>query len=320
MSDDHVAQRLSPPTTMQPVASPPPDAALGRLRRIVSALGGWKPTVALGAFLILWMPVGATVGHQPLIGLAIGFLVATPLERAFKRHDFPILREGFRTDVLHFTFTTLFRTICQGASILLSYLVLRGLAFGPTTRWLASLPLWGYFIVAYLAISLTYYAEHRLAHSWGFLWRFHAVHHSPKQLDWLAATKLHPIEGLIGGFVLAPPLVLFGFGLEFQKIAAVFAVFSILDVLVHANVSWRMRWLDGIIGTPEYHHWHHVSQPVRDKNFSLPIIDKIFGTYYMPKDGSRPEIYGIDEPMPQAYVAQLAFPFRRRSGQATTTA
>ena len=83
-------------------------------------------------------------------------------------------------------------------------------------------------------------------------------------------------------------------------------------ISIVANVRWRLKWLDGILATPEYHHWHHVKAPVQDVNFSLPIIDKLLGTYYMPKDGTRPEIYGIDEPVPAGYLGQLAAPFRRR--------
>lgn len=158
--------------------------------------------------------------------------------------------------------------------------------------------------------AVAYYAEHRLAHRWAFLWRFHAVHHSPTQLDWLAATRLHPVEGLIGGFILRPPLIVLGF--EPADFAIGAAVLGILDVMVHANVNWRLRFLDGIVVTPEYHRWHHVSAPVRDVNFSLPVIDKLFGTYYMPGDGSRPEVYGIDQSFPaDGYLRQLAWPFRR---------
>ena len=32
-------------------------------------------------------------------------------------------------------------------------------------------------------------------------------------------------------------------------------------VLLHANVRWRFRWMDGWWGTPDYHHWHHSNHP-----------------------------------------------------------
>ena len=38
------------------------------------------------------------------------------------------------------------------------------------------------------------YWGHRLSHTVPFLWRFHAVHHSIEQMDWLAAGRLHPLD------------------------------------------------------------------------------------------------------------------------------
>lgn len=285
--------------------------------RLVRALGGWAPTIALGVFLVIFTPFGRAIGHQPLFGLALGFAVATPLERRWKRHDIPVLRDGFRTDVLHFVFTHPMRLLCTGASVGLCYLALQSFVFGPTQRWVHGLNLWQTAIVAYLGVGLAYYAEHRAAHTWGWLWKFHAVHHSPQKLDWLAATRLHPFEGFLGGFILGPPLILFGF--EVDDFAIGGAIFGIIDVMIHANVNWRMRWLDGIVPTPEYHHWHHVSAPVRDVNFSTPVFDMVFGTYHMPKDGSRPEHYGIDEELPSTYLGQLAWSFRRKPSDAQTT-
>lgn len=291
-----------------PSADPPASAVAGP-RKVVDALGGWAPTLAIATALLVWTPVGTAIGHQPLIGLVLGFAVATPLERRWKRHDHPILRQGLRTDVLHFMFTHPLRIASTALAAGICYVVLSPLTIAPTREWVAGLNTWQTAVAAYLGVAVAYYFEHRAAHSWGWLWRFHAVHHSSERLDWLAATRLHPFEGFLGGFIIAPPLILFGF--EASDFAIGGAVFGILDVMVHANVNWRMRWLDGIVATPEYHHWHHVSAPVRDVNFSLPIVDMLFGTYHMPDDGSRPEIYGIDDDLPDSYLGQLAWSFRR---------
>ena len=59
------------------------------------------------------------------------------------------------------------------------------------------------------------------------------------------------------------------------------------------------------------------SLPVRgegaipDVNFAihLPVIDRIFGTYYLPPEW--PGAYGIDgDPVPARYPAQVLYPFR----------
>ncbi|MGA3205826.1 MAG: hypothetical protein ABSF12_25310, partial [Bryobacteraceae bacterium] len=43
----------------------------------------------------------------------------------------------------------------------------------------------------------------------------------------------------------------------------------------------------------------------------LPIMDKLFGTWYMPKK-QWPSKYGIDAPMAPGLTAQLLEPFERR--------
>ena len=47
----------------------------------------------------------------------------------------------------------------------------------------------------------------------------------------------------------------------------------------------------------------------RSKNFGLPVVDKLFGTAYLPK-GRRPAAFGVEDPVPAAgYLAHLAYPF-----------
>ena len=72
----------------------------------------------------------------------------------------------------------------------------------------------------------------------------------------------------------------------------------------------RFPYLRWVINTPEWHHWHHsIDDEARDKNFGLPVVDKIFGTAYMPK-GKRPVAFGTHSPVPQTgYLQHLAYPF-----------
>jgi sterol desaturase/sphingolipid hydroxylase (fatty acid hydroxylase superfamily) len=109
------------------------------------------------------------------------------------------------------------------------------------------------------------------------------------------------------------PLFVMGFS---QAALVAYAVFvSFQAVWLHANLRWRSRWLRWVIATPEYHHWHHSAEAEAvDCNFAvhLPLIDRIFGTAYLPD--RWPSAYGIaDDPVPEGWVAQLIYPFRRRS-------
>ncbi len=64
-----------------------------------------------------------------------------------------------------------------------------------------------------------------------------------------------------------------------------------------------------MIASPVFHRWHHVSDPqVRDKNFAptFPVLDLMFGTFYMPK-GQLPEGYGV-EGVPTNFLNQMIYP------------
>ncbi|MEZ5141275.1 MAG: sterol desaturase family protein [Acidimicrobiales bacterium] len=234
-----------------------------------------------------------------------------PVERIWRRHDFGVRRPGLRTDAFHFLFTGALQTAALVVAVVICMLPLWPLLGNPVAQGFQQLPGALQAVLALVTFELFGYWYHRLSHEWAFLWRFHAVHHSSERLDWIAAARLHPLEGFFAGLVVGPPLLLLG--VRPTTLGVLGVVTQLWAVTLHMNVRWRMRALDGIWGTPEYHHWHHSNEPdARNRNYSglLPVLDLIFGTYFMPKE-RRPQVYGIDDPMPEGYLAQLAQPFRR---------
>ncbi len=274
-------------------------------RRFIAAFGG-APQLAIVAGLVL---VGIAVRYPPAVGVLVGFAVFVPLERRWRRHSFPALRPGLGTDVLHFLLSNTAKTGGIPAAGGISWLLFHPLRLRAVSDALSGLAGWQQAALTFAGFQVTYYWEHRLAHRWGFLWRFQSVHHSSQRLDWLAATRPHPVEGFIGGFVLTAPLILAGFPLTQIGVAGV--LFAVNDILIHANVRWRLPRLSRWMPTPEYHHWHHSNEKdAHDKNFGWPVLDRAFGTFYFPAD-RRPTVYGIDEPTPDGYLAQLRDPMRR---------
>jgi sterol desaturase/sphingolipid hydroxylase (fatty acid hydroxylase superfamily) len=142
------------------------------------------------------------------------------------------------------------------------------------------------------------------------LWRFHSVHHSIEQMDWVASGRLHPLDsGFTQAFTVLPVFLL---GYDAGVFGGVAVFFTLLALFQHANVRLRFPGLRWVINTPEWHHWHHaIDAEARDRNFGLPIVDKVFGTAHLPK-GDRPTGYGTHDPVPQGnYWSQLAYPFHR---------
>ena len=178
--------------------------------------------------------------------------------------------------------------------------------FGP----LAGLPFWGQVVAYLLGADLLLYWTHRAFHA-ASLWRYHAVHHSPEELDWISAHRFHPLDVLLHSALPDVILLLLGVPVEVIVLVAPFQAFH--GALIHANLRWDFGWLKYLLVSPVYHRWHHTDvDRGGSKNFAatFPVFDLAFGTYYMPK-GVLPDGYGVDDPdFPKGFWGQLAYPWR----------
>jgi sterol desaturase/sphingolipid hydroxylase (fatty acid hydroxylase superfamily) len=246
-----------------------------------------------------------------IYGLIVGAAIFIPLERLFALHrPQKIFRRGWRTDVTHFLFTrslsNAFTFVIVGTLIVL----LHGLISPAFQRAVAEQSRSLQFVEALLIANIGAYAGHRLSHTVPFLWRFHAVHHSSSELDWLAAARVHPLDQIVTKALTIVPLYLLGFSKA--TFGAYIGVATVHAVFIHANVRFKFGPLRWIIGTPAFHHWHHsADKEAFNKNFAgeLPLLDLLFGTFHLPKD-RMPKTYGTSDPVPLGYFGQLGYPFR----------
>jgi sterol desaturase/sphingolipid hydroxylase (fatty acid hydroxylase superfamily) len=76
--------------------------------------------------------------------------------------------------------------------------------------------------------------------------------------------------------------------------AAIVALSTWWGFFLHANLRWRFGWLEQIVATPAFHHWHHVADEPLNRNFAstLPMLDRLFGTLHLPAH-RWPARYGI---------------------------
>ncbi len=243
------------------------------------------------AFFVLWILFGTLEWLYPL------------------RKDQKHFRQGWLTDVAHFFFNHVLINIGTYLVAAFLYIFFRG-AISPALQLaVRSQPDLLQFAEAFFIAQLAFYAVHRLAHKIPWLWRFHVIHHSSAELDWLASARLHPLEMVIVNIAVGVPLFLLGFTRETFGGYLIFRAF--LPILNHSNTKFQFPILNRIIATHDFHHWHHSNDiAARDKNFSgFPIIDLLFGTYYVPKN-QMPETYGVDEIIPKTYWQQLLYPFQ----------
>lgn len=248
--------------------------------------------------------------RSPLFVLPVLFVLVVPFEKLFPRHRGQRLRRPqLGTDIAYLLAAPALNAATVAVAVVVGVISLAwlpGLALRPLV---ALIPAPVLPFAALVLFDIAIYWVHRWSHEVPLLWRFHAVHHSTNHLDWVSGFRVHPLDGAL----VAPPFVfLLAAGFDPELAGALAAVQIVTGIFLHANVRWRLRPLHRLIITPEFHHWHHTNDPgAIHSNYSvfLPLWDQLFGTYFMPV-GRRPDVYGIDEPMPAGVVAQLRHPFR----------
>ena len=64
---------------------------------------------------------------------------------------------------------------------------------------------WARWLEAFVLSEVCGYWGHRASHEIPLLWRFHRVHHSAPELDWLAPNRRHPIDAVVALHVDVAP-------------------------------------------------------------------------------------------------------------------
>lgn len=253
------------------------------------------------------LAASAWAAFVSLVALAV---VIWPLERLFPaRRGQPLFRPRWGTDLAFFAGQYLVWVGLAALAIraadarLIEPLAPRGLRAG-----FAAWPLPLQAVAVVVLGDLSVYWFHRACHALPLLWRFHAVHHSAEHLDWLAAHREHPLDGLLTQLAVNAPALVLGFSLG--RIAWLIALRGMWAIFVHANVRLPLGPLRVLLGAPELHHWHHVRDaPVRNFANLAPWTDILFGTYHNPP-GTEDWPLGTDHPLPRSYLGMLAQPLR----------
>jgi sterol desaturase/sphingolipid hydroxylase (fatty acid hydroxylase superfamily) len=264
----------------------------------------------------------------PILQLSVALLVLTaifiPLERLFALHPKKIFRKAILTDLGYYFVSGLLPSILLSVPLAALAWVVHKAVPGGFTAAVGAWPLWVRAIASMVVLDIGSYWGHRLSHEIPLLWRFHAIHHSAEHMDFMVHTRAHPIDMVFTRLCGTIPLYILGLAgaaTPTQTGESIILVLSVLYVqkmwgfFIHSNVRWRFGPLEWLVSTPAFHHWHHTNDgpDVINKNYAamLPLVDRMFGTLYLPKD-KQPERYGIDQPVSPHLLGQLIDPFIAR--------
>ena len=247
-------------------------------------------------------PFGLTV-------IFITVIVFIPLERLFAMHPQKVFRRNWGNDLIFLFLNGMLIKLGLLAFMVAVIFAAAWIVPASFQAMVGGLPYWVQIPAVVVLADLGFYWTHRMFHAVPWLWKFHSIHHSIEELDWLAAARVHPVDQILTKGVSLIPL--FALGFSEWAIGVYALLYQWQAVLIHSNVRVGFGPLRFLFASPEFHHWHHSNhREARDRNFAgqLSLLDALFGSLHLPR-GQIPTTYGLDRPMPQRYLPQLLYPF-----------
>ena len=253
-------------------------------------------------------------------GLIVLSLAVWILEIAFPwRKNQAIIRKDFWLDSFYmffnfFIFSIFISGFYQVMSVTFETFNIgsKSLAIMDISKWAAGLQLLVFFII----LDFVQWFTHVLLHRYPFLWKFHKVHHSVKEMGFAAHLRYHWMEN-----VFYKPLKTFGVmilgGFEPEQAYIVHFIAITIGHLNHANIKITWGPLKFLVNNPVMHLYHHAYTLPEGKfgvnyGISLSLWDYLFKTSYVPEDSGTIEIgFEGDDKFPQDFISQSIYGFKK---------
>ena len=172
-------------------------------------------------------------------------------------------------------------------------------------------------LLFFVVLDFVQWVTHILMHRFSFLWKFHKVHHSVKEMGFAAHLRYHWMENIAYKPLKVIALMLIG---GFQPEQAFIVHFMTISIghLNHSNIKIDYGPFKYIFNNPIMHLYHHAK--VLPANFnvgvnfaiSLSIWDYIFKTNYVPIPDKDVVLgYENDHQMPSSFLGQIFYGFKK---------
>lgn len=255
-------------------------------------------------------------------GLIIISLVVWIFEIIFPwRKSQKIFRKGFWIDIIYMFFNFfLFSIVIVGFYKAFNKLLFD--LFGIASNSIALIDLSTFsqisqLIIFFITLDFFQWLTHIMMHRFDFLWKFHKVHHSVKQMGFAAHFHYHWMENILYKPLKVFAVMLIG-GFEPEQAYLVHFLTITIGHLNHSNIKLSYGALKYIFNNPIMHLHHHASSSSNNfktgVNFaiSLSIWDYIFKTNYIPNENGDTKLgYEGDQSMAKSFFGQLFYGFKK---------
>ena len=277
---------------------------------------------AIGTSNWYWRQIQFDVAwHQNFFwGLILISLLAWVLEIVFPwRKNQAIIRKDFWLDGFYmffnfFIFSIAIHGIYKVLGLLLAEVNVtsKSLALIDMTSW----SLWLQLVVFFVILDFVQWFTHVLLHRYPFLWKFHKVHHSVKEMGFAAHLRYHWMENIFYKPLKTVGVMLIG-GFQPEQAYIVHFLAIAIGHLNHSNVKITWGPLKYLFNNPVMHLYHHaytLPEGSKGVNFgiSLSVWDYIFRTNYIPDDGGTIELgFKGDDQLPKDFLGQITYGFKK---------
>lgn len=242
------------------------------------------------------------------------------------RKNQPAIREHFWLDIFYlfwnyFLFTLIAYNALSmvGVQLFNDFLGLFGITNIVALK-VGSLPGWLQLLLLFVLRDFMQWAIHRMYHHVNWMWEFHKVHHSTRQMGFAALLRYHWMENILYRTLEYIPLAMIGFSISDFFIVHIFTL--VIGQFGHSNLKIPLGPLKYILNGPQMHLWHHVKDMPAghphgfNYGITLSSWDYIFRTNYWPSDDENLPVGLPDkEAFPEDFIGQTIRPFQRIFGK-----
>ncbi len=252
--------------------------------------------------------------------IAISILVWL-LEIAFPwRKEQSVFRKDFWLDAFYMFFNFFVFSIVISGFYKVLELLFSGAGITSTSLSLidmSSLPNWLQLVIFFILLDFVQWFTHVLLHKYSFLWNFHKVHHSVKEMGFAAHLRYHWMENILYKPLKTLGVMVLG-GFEPEQAFIVHFLSIAIGHFNHANIKITWGVLKYVFNNPVMHLYHHAYTLPKGKfgvNFgiSLSLWDYIFKTNYIPEDSGTILLgFEDDDKFPKDFLRQNIYGFGKQ--------